>query len=58
MINLYEKFKDKTIYIMLSDKDIYKGVILSQEENFIDFQTDRYTFSFNIAHIMRIHIVE
>ena len=58
MINLYEKYKGKTIYVMLSDKTTYKGVILSQEDNFIEFQTDRYTFLLNIAHIMRIHAAQ
>lgn len=54
-MNLFEKFKGKTIFIMLSDKSTYKGVILLQEGNFIDFQTDRYIFTFNIAYIIRIH---
>lgn len=54
-MNLFNKFKDKTIYVMLSDKSTYKGVILSQEDNFIEFKTDSYTFLFNISHIMRIH---
>lgn len=54
-MNLFNKFKDKTIYVMLSDKSTYKGVILSQEDNFIEFKTDSYIFLFNIAHIMRIH---
>lgn len=54
-MNLFNKFKDKTIYVMLSDKSTYKGVILSQEGDFIEFKTDSYIFLFNIAHIMRIH---
>lgn len=54
-MNLFNKFKDKTIYVMLSDKSTYKGVILSQEDNFIEFETDSYIFLFNIAYIMRIH---
>lgn len=54
-MNLFNKFKDKTIYVMLSDKTTYKGVILSQEGDFIEVKTDSYTFLFNIAHIMRIH---
>lgn len=53
-MNLFNKFKDKTIFITLSDKSTYRGVILSQEDNFIEFKTDSYTFLFNIAHIMRI----
>lgn len=59
MINLYEKFKGKTIFMTVTNESTaYKGTIISQEENFIEFKTDRYVFYFNINHIVRIHIVE
>lgn len=59
MINLYEKFKGKTIFMTVTNENTaYKGTILSQDENFIEFPTDRYVFYFNINHIARIHVVE
>lgn len=58
-MNLYEKFKDKTIFITVTNEStVYKGTILSQENDWIKFQTELYTFYFNSNHIVRIHIAK
>ena len=51
-MNLFNKFKDKTIFITLSDKSTYRGVILSQEGDFIEFKTESKIIWFNTQYII------
>lgn len=57
-MNLFNKFKDKTIFITLSDKSTYRGVILSQEGDFIEFKTESKIIWFNTQYIIKFVLAD
>lgn len=60
-MTLFEKFKDKTLFITVQNGTLfptYKGTILSQVEDFIEFKTENNTIWINLKYIVKFIVVE
>ena len=61
IMTLFEKFKDKTLFITVQNGTLfptYKGTILSQVEDFIEFKTENNTIWINLKYIVKFIVVE
>lgn len=61
MINLYEKFKGKKLFITIQSGTLvptYQGTILSQEGEFIEFQTDINVIWFNLNYLIKFTVAQ
>lgn len=55
-MTLFEKFKDKTLFVTVQNGTLfptYKGIILSQISNFIEFETENNTIWLNCNFIIK-----
>lgn len=55
-MTLFEKFKDKTLFVTVQNGTLfptYKGIILSQIGNFIEFETENNTIWLNCNFIIK-----
>jgi hypothetical protein len=61
IMTLFEKFKDKTLFITVQNGTLfptYKGTILSQVEDFIEFKTENNTIWINLKYIVKFIVME